>query len=268
MYANKDDKNILIMVLIIFTVSIIALVAIGNIVWKIISPGVNLAITEVSNVIRVNRLDYNFEIPARRNAPVIEQKPPENNQTAELSPEQESVANMNLNYSFSIPQKSDSFIAGSTNFFEEIYSDVNYGPQRVTEESNKNFVITINKLEINSPVYIAPQSNPALKFGFWMHKSSYSFNQGELVFLCTRRFFDNTDPRSCYYLNLLEINDQLSIEFGGEKASYKITRTEYFKDNYDQIYNNISENKSSLKIVTTGTVDTGRGRLVLTATRI
>lgn len=268
MYTNKDDKNILIMVIVIFAVSIIALVAIGNIIWKIISPGVNLAITEVSNVIRINRLDYNFEIPIRRDVVVIVTPEPDKSEPVVLTAEQQAVADMPLNYSFFIPNKTEDFIPGSNNFFEEIYSDVNIGPVRVTEESNKNFVINISKIKVNAPVYIAPESSLALKFGFWMHKSSYAYNQGELVFLCTRRFFDNTDPRSCYYLNLLEIGDKIGLEFNGEKSTYRITKLEYFKENFEQIYNNISTDKNILKLVTTGTVDTGKGRLVITANRI
>ncbi len=270
MYTNKDDKNILVMILVIFAVSIIALVAIGNIIWKIIQPGVDIAVAEISNIVRINRLDYNFEIPVRRDTPVAVVEPLEGveKSSVELTVEQQAVADMNLNYSFFIPEKDDSFVAGSTNFFEEIYSDSELGPVRITEESNKNFVINIEELGINSPAYISPKSSMALKFGFWMHKSSYSYNQGELVFLCTRRFFDNTDPRSCYFLNLLEINDEIKLEFNGEKSTYKITKQEYLNGNYDNIYNNISADSKSLKIVTTGKVDTGRGRLIISATRI
>lgn len=267
MYANKDDKNIFIMVLVIFVVSIVALIAIGNIVWKIISPGVNLAVTEISNTIRVNRLDYNFKIPEKREPVAV--KPVETTTINEdLTVEQKAVLARDLNYSFSIPNARDSKVYGVTNFYEEIYSDSNLGPTRITEESNKNIVLTISKLNIKSPVYITPESLPALKFGFWMHKSSYMYNQGEMVFLCSRRYFDNDDPRSCYYLNLLSINDQLTLEFNGQKSTYSIINTQYINQDYSQIYDSISTDKNSLKIVTTGQIDSGKGRLVITANRI
>lgn len=266
MYTNKEDKNILIMVLVIFTVSIIALIAIGNIIWRIISPGVAIVVTEVSNFVKINRLDYNFEIPEKREPVAVE---PVDKSTLELTPEEQAVFNRNLDYDFEIPSYDESkIVLGVTNFFEEIYTDYEFGPERITEDSNKNIVVSIPRLSINSPVYITSKDSVALKFGFWMHKSSYKINEGEMVFLCTRRFFDNTDPRSCYYMDYLAANDSISLEFNGETYNYKVDKVERFNQNFDQIYNNIGSDKNKLKIVTTGAVDSGRGRLVVSATRI
>ncbi|MBE2280692.1 MAG: hypothetical protein IAE91_09900 [Ignavibacteriaceae bacterium] len=262
MYTNKDDKNIFIMVIVIFVVSIIALIAIGNIIWRIISPGVNIAVTEISNYIRINRLDYNFEIPEKKE-PVVNSSA--NNE--ELTAEQQAIINLDLNYNFEVASTPEE-VEGSTNFFEEIYSDYKLGPRRIVEESNKNLVLTIPKIKINSPVYQTPESSLALKFGFWLHSSSYKFNEGELVLLCTRRYFDSTDPRSCYYIDRLRVNDELSVEFKGERAYYKITEIKKIYSNFEDIYNNISSDANRLIIVSTAEIDSGRGRLVILANRV
>jgi len=263
MYARKEDKNIIIMVVIIFVVSIVALIAIGNIIWKIISPGVALATTEISRLIAINRLDYNFPIPAKRESVSALPTP------IEFTAEQQVVLARDLDYDFEIPNADNNrIVVGVTNFYEEIYTDSDFGPDRITEESNKNMIITINKLAINSPAYITPESSLALKFGFWMHSSSYKLNEGEMVFLCTRRYFDNNDPRSCYFMNYMSVNDTFSIEYNKEKFNYKVNAINYIKQDYQQIYENISSDKNSLKMVTTGALDSGRGRLVITANRI
>jgi LPXTG-site transpeptidase (sortase) family protein len=266
MYANKDDKNLFIMVLVIFVVSIIAIIAIGGIIWRIISPGVNIAVNEVSSLIRVNRLDYNFDIPASKgNAQQSSEN--QNQPQQEQAPTNTNVSN-NLNYNFSIPQGEDQIVKGNPNFFEEIYSDSEIGPNRITDESNKNIIVNIPKLSINSPIYQIPSNSIALKFGFWLHKSSYELNKGEVVILCTRRYFDNNDPRSCYFLDYLREGENLSLEYEGQKYNYRVIKTETLTGDYGQIYNNISTDKNLLKIVTTGTIDTGKGRLVITAQRI
>lgn len=266
MYTNKDDKNMLIMVLVIFTVSIIALIAIGNIIWRIVSPGVAIVVTEVSNLVKVSRLDYNFQIPEKREP--VTQAPPDES-TPALTPEEQVVFDMDLDYDFEIPSYDPSrIVLGVNNFFEEIYTDYEFGPERINEDSNRNILISIPRLSIKSPVYITPKDSIALKFGFWMHKSSYKLNEGEMVFLCTRRYFDNTDPRSCYYINYLAQNDSISLEFNGETFNYKVDQVERINQDYEQIYNNISSDKNKLKIVSTGALDLGRGRIVVYATRI
>lgn len=255
------------MVLIVLAVSIVALVAIGNIVWRIVSPGVNQIVAEVSSVVRINRLNYNFELPPR-----VEITQESNTETTTNNTPQEVIteqAQANLNYNFSIdPQPNTTIVKGVPNFFEELYADTELGPIRIQEESNKNIIIDIPKLSVSSPSYQTPDGKSALKFGFWLHRSSFPFGQGELAFLCNRRFFDSNDPRSCYYLNFLNINDQIVLEFAGERVTYKINKITSYKSDYSEIYNSITEDPNQLRLVSTLETDSGRGRVVFIANKV
>ncbi len=261
MYVNKEDKNIFIMVLAIFAVSIIALIAIGNIIWRIISPGVNTVVAEVSNLIRVNRLDYNFPIPPKKE-PIVQSTNPD-----ALTVEQQKVLDMNLNYNFAFSTENKNLIvSGVENFFEEINDDYKLGPTRQTGEVKENYLIRIPKISLNSPVYRDNKAE-SLKFGIMQHKSSYNLGEGEVTVLCLRRHFNNNDPRSCYFMDLLNLNDEIYLKDGEEEVRYKVTKLEFINNNYENIYNSITDNKDTIKIVTSGAIDSGKGRLVVTAQR-
>lgn len=264
MQENKEDRSILIMILAIFIACFIALIALGNIIWRIISPSVNTVVTEVSNVIRINRLDYNFPIPPKReNSTPVSEK---NKEEDSLSEEQKSVIALDLNYNFPFNayNSNTNLVLGSDNFYEEIFYDNIFGYQRQSSESKEGYIVKIPKIELESPVYRDNNIN-SLKFGMWMHKSSFNYNEGEMVFLCSRRYFSNNDPRSCYFMNNLNLEDEIYLKVGTEDVKFIVTKLEYISDNYQDLYNNIASNNKQLRIITTGTTDIGKGRLVITA---
>ncbi len=252
MYVNKEDKNIFIMILAILVVSIIALIAIGNIIWRIISPGISAGLAEVANIIRVNQLDYNFAIPEKKEPIIIE---PELSQEPVLSEEEQRVKDMDLNYNFSVsPAKSESVVLGVNNFYEEIAQDYKLGENR-SASIEGTIRIIIPKIAFNA------QINETML----LHPSSYQFNHGEIALLCTRRNLDSNDPKSCYYMDLVKVNDQIIVYFDSKTIKYKVVKIELFESNYENIYSGLRSDTNSIKIVTTGHLDSGRGRLVITA---
>lgn len=249
MFSNKEDKNIIIMVIIILAVSLIALVIMLSIVWRTVGPNINLAITKFQEVAS----SFSFATSTG------------NSNTANLTEAEKKVYNTKLNYNFKIPNKSpNTVVEGSDQFFEEIYSDPNLGVNRLNS-FNSSLSLEIPKIDLNSPISYKINSTEALRSGMYMHNASYNYDKGEMLFLCTRRFFNSDDPKSCYYLNLITLNDVIFFNIDGKRVEYKVIKLEYLAGNYADIYNNVSSNNSLIRIITTGKADQGRERLVITA---
>jgi Flp pilus assembly pilin Flp len=63
---NAQDRNTLLLVVIIFIVCIVALVAVLSISWRLVGGAVERTFNSIGEALQINDVDYNFEIPEIR----------------------------------------------------------------------------------------------------------------------------------------------------------------------------------------------------------
>src|SRR5260221_9996010 len=125
MYVNREDKNIFLMILGILVVSLVALIAIFNIVFQIIKPPLEKVAANISKVIKVNNLDYNFQVPPKRDTGNILSIQP--TPQPQPQPEPEPISGPVIDYNFQIPQnKTLDIVKANTRFYESITNDLLY----------------------------------------------------------------------------------------------------------------------------------------------
>lgn len=63
---KQEDRNILLIVGIVVIASFVAMVAIFSVIWGLVGPQISSAVSSISRFIQLQNLDYNFEIPAKK----------------------------------------------------------------------------------------------------------------------------------------------------------------------------------------------------------
>jgi hypothetical protein len=63
---KQEDRNLLLVVGIVVLVSLVAMVAIFSVIWGLVGTPVSSLVSAGSRFIHLQNLDYNFEIPAKR----------------------------------------------------------------------------------------------------------------------------------------------------------------------------------------------------------
>lgn len=258
MYINREDKGIFLMILAIVIVSVIAFVAVFSIIWNIISPGVNQLVNAVSNTIRTNNLDYNFYVPPRED--VAGETPVEEPDVVE-----ENIVTDN-DYNFRTPDFEFPFIEGVPNYFEIIREDVKTLSNIYQPKLGESARIQINKIRVDSPIIQDAQGDRAMNSGFWVYTNldNKKFPDTGITLTCYRRYFDSTDPRSCYFLHYLFLGDEITIVSDGYEYKYEITGYNEFDPILDDVY---AQSKiGEIKIISSS-LD-GKSRYVITARRL
>lgn len=267
MYINRDDKGIFLMILAILIVSIIAFAAVIGIVWNIISPGVNQVLNLFSTTVKTGNLDYNFYVPPRDSVEVIPDVSnpivvPED--SGEVIEEPEIINDKD--YNFATPAFDFSPVAGIRNYYEIVREDVRNLDNIFQPKLGESSKIIIDKINLDSPIIEEGEGEKAMNAGFWVYSvlDNKKFPDTGITLTCYRRYFDSTDPRSCYYINYLGINDEIKIISDNWEYIYKITGYNEFDSEVNSIYSSDLD-KDTLKIVTSS-LD-GKMRYVIIAER-
>ncbi|BCX14018.1 MAG: hypothetical protein KatS3mg085_550 [Candidatus Dojkabacteria bacterium] len=302
---KKEDRNTFLTIGIILLVCIIALVAILNIVWNIMKPLLNSTTNATTSEIRAEIIetDYNFEIEVesvsnKDNDNELNQEQEKKDyrtilkslktlaklkqdiqsESPQITPNIEETNHESpieqLNYNFEVPENN---LPSEQNEFEdtslqnlpdEIVNDAIFAEQQFQAGTTQiNMQIKIPKIGVDAPVVQGFGASELLKIGFWVHPASYNLGQGEFVLLCHRRYFGPNHPKSCWYLDKLEIGDEISFDLFGEKLTYNVVGTNVFDSNDPVIYT-MSPYNDYVKIVTCHPLYSNEQRLVVLAERI
>jgi sortase A len=260
---NKDDRNTILMLLIVLIVSVVALVAVVRIAWGIAGEEVVSTVNSISKFIKIQRMDYNFEIP------VIETQ--EGSDDSSSLFDQNSVAltvnptSQLFNYNFPIPARDeddDEFQIVDAIVEDALLASYNVDFSKV---KNSSFNIQIPKIGISGPVFQGLGANELLMKGFWAYPSTGDLGQEETIILCHRRYFGSTDPRTCWFLDQVVAGDSIFIEVEGYKLEYVVNGIEIHEANDPSIYS--VSNKDAIKVVTCTPLYSNTHRLVVRAER-
>lgn len=263
MYINREDKGIFLMILAIVIVSVIAFVAVIGIIWNIISPGVNQLINSVSTTVRTSNIDYNFYVPPRED--VVVEDTSEQTPAEPETPTEDSVV-ADKDYNFKMPEFEFPLIEGIPNYFEVVREDVKGLSNIYQPKLGESARIQVNKIHIDSPIIQEAQGDRAMNAGFWVYTNldNKKFPDTGITLTCYRRYFDSTDPRSCYFLHYLFIDDEIKLFSDGREYTYKITGKGEFDTALNDIYS-VPE-IGNIKIVSSS-LD-GKLRYVITAKQL
>lgn len=106
--------------------------------------------------------------------------------------------------------------------------------------------IQIPSINYNSPVIISNDGDSAIDYGAWFYPSGHPL-AGESIFLCHRRYFKSSDPKSCWNLDKVKTNADLYITFAdGSQANYKIDTISVAKGTDMNVYNTSQDKKIKL----------------------
>jgi LPXTG-site transpeptidase (sortase) family protein len=133
-----------------------------------------------------------------------------------------------------------------------------------SDTSQINKIITIPKLNIDTPVFIGSDPRTSLTIGWWSDPRSHWMEHGEILVYCHRRYFAPSDQRSCWHLDQLEIGDEIYFGTGETRQLYKVIGKNIFAAT-DSTPQQISETEDYLKIVTTEPLLQNDKRLVILA---
>lgn len=191
------------------------------------------------------KYDYNFAVPEPK--PVEEQvEQPAENQEQKEEPQQEAPKEEPVivyNYNFPIPEISALPAMKS---------------------------IQIPSIGYNSPVVISDNADTGIDHGAWYYPSNHPM-EGEAIFLCHRRYFKSSDPKSCWDLDKVKSNDYLYLNFGdGTQYTYKVRSISVATGEDISIYH--SGDDSMLKLIScakeNGKIGSDSHRIVLIAEKV
>ncbi len=255
MNFSKEDQNTFLLVAAILVVCIVTVIIIFNLIWGIIAQPINDGINSVGNFFRIQQpVDYNFQVPA-----VSAIETPQANQNQNDSEQTNAIK-------YEMPYK-NAQVLGSTS--------VNISKEPILKEALASRIQTGNNLTqikfrveipsigLDSPAMHGSDAQFILQNGFFIYPGSNLINKGEIILLCYRSQFKSTDPRSCWYLNKLSINDEIILDnSNGSTSTYKIIGTNTFNFSSDFIYK-INNDENYLQIVT----NDGKNRIVILAVK-
>lgn len=261
MYFNRDDKNILIIFVIIFTVALIAIIAILNLVWQVVGKSVGEFFNNFGYAVQASTLDYNFAIPVKKDVQPNPQ-PIQTQPTPSVKPAANGDKVVNLNYNFPVPQDSQKIPGeGLDDPILEDIKKIYYQNINMQEISRIN--IFIPKIGIESPVNGGRNFQSLLEKGFWIYPGSGELGRGELVMLCQRSYFGANDPRSCWNINNLAVGDEITLRKNNHEFKYRITIIGTFSKTYQFLYLPISQDQDTIKIVTSDKNNSDKRTVIL-----
>lgn len=286
MKLSKEDRTTLLMVSVVLVVSLVTIIVVASIIWGLIATPLNTFISNAQNFLKVQNVDYNFNVPQSNtnsgtentNIPVEEDNS-DNNIAEESNTNNPEESNNDIavdtnndieyNYNFSISKTNLNIVDDSFKDFPDAIVDdailAGYGTGGSVISGNLN--IQIPKIGINSPVLQGLGSSDLLQQGFWVHPGSYPLGTGEVVLLCHRRHFGPYDPRSCWFIDEVVVGDEIILNYNGTKLKYQVVGANVFEGEDPLIYS-ISSSDDYIKIVTCTPLFSNTHRHVTLAKRI
>jgi LPXTG-site transpeptidase (sortase) family protein len=272
MAVTKDDQNTFIMIAGVLVICVIALIAVLGSIWQIIREPVNQTISGIGYLVKLQTLDYNFSVPITTAVVPTPQPTPAPTPTPPTVPPSDITSgnvDIEYDYNFAIPTGSGVPVGNNSNIQDALFSDAKLlelegQGQPVTQG---NLKIAIPKIKVESPIVQGLNGDALLKEGFWVAPSDRKLGSAEIIFLCHRRYFGPTDPKSCWFLNELVQNDLITITVENVNLTYKIVGTNIFKADDPLIYK-ASETEDLIRIVTTDPLHSNENRLVVLAERV
>jgi len=112
--------------------------------------------------------------------------------------------------------------------------------------------IKIPRIGVDSPVLQGFNVYDLLKQGWWLYPASYTNGPGEKIFYCHRRYFGRFDPRTCWNLNQVILDDLIYLyNSDGQIFTYKVISTSIVRG--DVLNTMRPSTKEYVKIITCGT---------------
>ena len=144
------------------------------------------------------------------------------------------IIDQKYDYNFAVPDKQEIIVQNETQEVAQSQDEQDTKPVEELPVYNYNFAIPtittlpamksiqIPSISYNSPVVISDNADTGIDNGAWYYPSNHAM-EGESIFLCHRRYFKSSDPKSCWDLDKVKTNDYLYLNFAdGTQYTYKI----------------------------------------------
>lgn len=257
MKFSKDDQNTFLLVAAILVVCIIAIVVMVGLIWGIIAKPVGETVSSVANFLNQKPeapLNYNFKIPA---APVVEASP---------QPQAQDSSDQNAQpQKYELPYRDAQILGVSTQSISQdplVIETTKYRYATSNDLTQTKFNVKIDAIGMNAPAMHGSDVEFILQSGFLIYPGSDLSMDGSIILVCYRTQFKSSDPKSCWYLDKLQKDDEIIIDNFGSETKYKIIGTNYLNFSGDFLYQKSAEDKY-LQIVT----NDGNNRIVILAER-
>ncbi len=240
MAISREDQNTFIMIAGVMIVCLIALCAVTNTIWQLIRVPVTNFVESVATTIRLQSLNYNFDIP-----PVDDIANPTPTPTNPTFPDE------------------------IKSYPDAIYTidEINVFTLAGQKPAQKNLKIGIASINVSANLYQGEPSEEFLKEGFWVSPTESELGDGETVFFCNRRFFGPNDARGCWNIDKVNVSDSIVITFENSALEYKVIGTNIFNADDALIYQ-VNPDKDQIKIITTHPLESNSQRFVVLAERV
>lgn len=255
----NDNRGTLITIAVVLIVSIVVLFAVLAFTWRMISEPINDFSNWVTSLNKYNNTDYNFPVPVINTDLNLDGD--NNPDTNEI----ELVVNMTeqeRDYNFEVPILSSS--QGKVE--RQLLNDANSVPDISANSQPSNFIIQIPKLALNSTAFTARSEANPLTRGMWIYPKTTSAPVGEKILVCSQSFFKISDPKSCFDLNRLKVDDRIFKIEGDFSTEYAVSSVETISFD-DKVYGDLRK-EDSLRIVSCDPASDCVKRIVVKAGRI
>ncbi len=246
---SKDDRNTAIIIAVVLVVCTISLVVIGGYLWQLIYPGLKSTTNSIGLFVKINTTNYNFAVPKLSTASSSNG----NTQTPAFQ------LPAGYTYNFTVPAGYSAGSNGVTGIVDQaILRDANnQGLNSNTILTQPDGFISIPILGTKATIY-AGNAGDELTLGFWEYPAS-----NRQIFLCQRRYFAETDPRSCWDLDRLVVGNEIFLSRGDSTFRYVVTSVNTLTNVGNFMYKTASP--LDLQIITSYPLVSGSDRLVITA---
>lgn len=246
MALSKQDRNVGITVGLVLIVCVVSLIAIGSILIRLITPGLERIGNIIGAGVRVSTVDYNFPIPSGTSVVV---PPAQNSATSQsITSQPPAVAPNKLVIESpkvrNLTQAQHAAI-GKRLGLERFVSTSNNPQELLQIEAH----IYVPKLGLYTPILNTNNGQAALSYGGWLHPNSSLINQGEWGILCERSLFQPFAANSCLFLDELNIGDIILVIVASTAYQYKVVQPLDDAIKLSNV-NNYSPLGKSLRIIT------------------
>lgn len=262
----KGDRGIILIIIIVLVVCVIAMGIVLSLTWRFVGEPIQNSLSEFGEVVKVQRLNYNFDIPEIEAGIVL----PGDSTFDNEDKFQENIkdADQSYNFNFDLPQVE--IAAADLDIQDAILEDARkagYGTV-AGEVGSTNMRVVVPKIGIDSAVWQGFGADDLLLKGFWIYPSANKLGKGEIVMLCHRRHFGPYDPRSCWYLDQVAVGDKVVMDLYDTQYEYKVIETKIYDANDPAIYQDVSQTKDRVRLVTCHPLYSNTQRFVVIAERV
>lgn len=258
MKFSKEDQNTFLLVAAILVVCIVAIIVMVGLIWGVVAKPIGDTISNVSEFFKIQEpLNYNFPIPE---VPVT-QEPVANDQN---NIEDSEGSEPSIKYD--MPYKEAQILGAYTENINREPLVIETAKSRYTTSNSLTqvkFNVRIPSIGMNAPAMHGNNIEFILQSGFLIYPGSDLSMEGSIILICYRSQFKSTDPKSCWYLDKLQKDDEIVIDNFGSETKYRIIGTNIINFNADFLYQKPADDKY-LQIIT----NDGNNRLIILAERI